>query len=60
MGENIVVVLCIDGALAIILLFCDYQDNGSDSCDMEKCVSEPILTQKNITNALWDKNVHTL
>ena len=60
MGENIVVVLCIDGALAIILLFCDYHDTGSESCDMEKDVSVPILTHKNITKAIWDKNVHTL
>ena len=46
MGETIMVVLHIYGALAIILLFCDHPDTGYKSSKMKIGVAEPILTQK--------------
>ena len=34
------------GALDILLLFCDHQETGSESREMEICVTEPLFTQK--------------
>ena len=40
------VVLHINGALVMFLLFCGHQDTESESCEMINGVAEPILTQK--------------
>ena len=52
MGENIVVVLKIYGARAISLLFCDHQDTGFKSHEMEICVARTIFTPKNTRGLL--------
>ena len=45
--ENIVAILHIYGARSISLLFCDYQDTESESCEMEFGVSGPMFAHKN-------------
>ena len=42
MGENIVAIIHIYGAIAIFLLFCDYQETESWSCEIEIGVAGPI------------------
>ena len=46
MGGNIVVVLHIDGALDMFLVYCDHQDTKSESRYVEIGVDGPILSQK--------------
>ena len=58
--DNIVVILHINGARAIFLLFFDHQDTESESREMEICVAGPFLTQRKIPNSLWDNDIHTL
>ena len=43
--KNIMVVFHIYGAIAISLLFCDYQDTGYEWCEIEMRISQSILTQ---------------
>ena len=40
--DNIVVILHINGARAIFLLFFDHQDTESESREMEICVAGPF------------------
>ena len=39
MGENNVIFLRINGTITIFLLFCDHQDTGSESCEIEMSIS---------------------
>ena len=48
-------IIHIYGASAIFLLFCDNQDTGSDSEEMEIGVSVPILSQKKIKRLFGTK-----
>ena len=59
MGANIVAIVIIFGDRAIIF-FCDHQDTGSESQELEMRISQPILTHRKIPKALWDNNIHTL
>ena len=36
------------------LLICDHQDSELDSCGTRMSTSQPLLTNKKITKALWD------
>ena len=43
------VTIHIYGARAIFLLFCVHQDTGSESCEIEMRISQPIFTHKKNT-----------
>ena len=45
------IIIYIAGAKYIFLLFSDYQDTESESCEIEVSISQPISTYKNITSS---------
>ena len=51
--KNIVAIIYIYCTRAVILLFCDYQDTESESCEIEMIIYKPILTHKNASKDLW-------
>ena len=60
-GENVLVMLHIYGAIAIFIIFYYHQDTESESQEMEIGIAVPIITQNiYISKYLWDKNIHTL
>ena len=58
--KNNVAIIHIYGAWEIIQIFCDHQDTKSKSYDIEMGKSQPELTHKKISNALWENDIHTL
>ena len=48
-------VLHINGSRAVLLLFCDHQENDYESCETEMSIYQP-KTDK----ALWDNDIHTV
>ena len=60
-GENVLVMLHIYGAIAIFIIFYYHQDTESESQEMEIGIAVPIITQNiYISKYLWEKNIHTL
>ena len=35
------------GSRAVLVVFCDHQDNEYESCEIEMSISQPIFTHKN-------------
>ena len=58
MGENVLAILHIYWARAILLLFCE--DTASESCGIEMIISQPVFARKTISKSLWDNYIHTL
>ena len=58
--KNIVVILHIYGARAILLLFCDHKDTESESREIGMSIYQTIFTHKTIPKALWYNNIHNL
>ena len=54
------VILHIHGARAVFVLFYDDQDTEKDLCEIQISTSQLIFTNKNISKALWDNDIHTL
>ena len=44
----------------LILLFCDQQDTGSESCDIKIIIYQKMITHKNIPKDLLDNDIHTI
>ena len=58
--ENIVVILHINGARDIFLLFFDHQDTESESREMEICVAGPILKHREKYQSLYGITISIL
>ena len=54
------VIFHIYGAIAIFLLFYDHKDTLFTECELEMTISQLIFTNKNISKAIWDNDIHTL
>ena len=54
------VILHIDGALAIFLLFCDHQDTEYEKQEKGNTVAGPIFTQRKILKTLCYNYIHNL
>ena len=59
MGENVVLILHIHGAIAIFILFCYHQDTKYESFEIKINISQPILTYKNKSKDLWNNDIYT-
>ena len=55
-----VVILHIYGDRQLFDCFFYHQETESESCEIKMCISQPLLTHKQISKALWEKNIHTI
>ena len=56
--KKLVVVLHIHGPRAIFILFCNYHDTESESCEMKISVDKPISNHKR-SKDVWGNDIHT-
>ena len=54
------VILHIDGAKAIFLLFYDELDTESKECEIQMRIYQLIFTHKHISKAQWDNDILTV